>query len=71
MADNPRPGEFELIERYFAPLAGPGGLGEGGEARQRGQALVGLVGLRRNRSHGVALRGVARRGRRARRSGTL
>lgn len=27
MADNQRPGEFELIERYFAPLAGPGGLG--------------------------------------------
>ena len=27
MADNQRPGEFELIARYFAPIAGPGGLG--------------------------------------------
>lgn len=27
MAEHRRPGEFELIERYFAPLAGPGGLG--------------------------------------------
>ncbi|WP_353186493.1 thiamine-phosphate kinase [Bosea sp. (in: a-proteobacteria)] len=27
MTDDQRPGEFELIERYFAPLAGPGGLG--------------------------------------------
>lgn len=27
MTDNQRPGEFELIERHFAPLAGPGGLG--------------------------------------------
>ncbi|UZF93117.1 thiamine-phosphate kinase [Bosea sp. NBC_00550] len=27
MADNQRPGEFELIGRYFAPIAGPGGLG--------------------------------------------
>ncbi len=26
MADNQRPGEFELIARYFAPIAGPGGL---------------------------------------------
>lgn len=26
-SQNSRPGEFELIERYFAPLAGPGGLG--------------------------------------------
>ena len=27
MTDNQRPGEFELIARYFAPIAGPGGLG--------------------------------------------
>lgn len=27
MAENQRPGEFELIARYFAPIAGPGGLG--------------------------------------------
>jgi thiamine-monophosphate kinase len=27
MADNQRPGEFALIARYFAPIAGPGGLG--------------------------------------------
>lgn len=27
MSDEQRPGEFELIERYFVPLAGPGGLG--------------------------------------------
>jgi thiamine-monophosphate kinase len=26
MAENQRPGEFELIARYFAPIAGPGGL---------------------------------------------
>lgn len=26
-ADMERPGEFELIARYFAPIAGPGGLG--------------------------------------------
>ncbi|WP_439498827.1 thiamine-phosphate kinase [Bosea sp. (in: a-proteobacteria)] len=25
--DSQRPGEFELIARYFAPIAGPGGLG--------------------------------------------
>jgi len=27
MPDTTRPGEFELIARYFAPMAGPGGLG--------------------------------------------
>lgn len=27
MTDPTRPGEFELIARYFAPIAGPGGLG--------------------------------------------
>ena len=26
-SDPHRPGEFELIARYFAPIAGPGGLG--------------------------------------------
>jgi len=27
VSDSPRPGEFELIARHFAPIAGPGGLG--------------------------------------------
>ena len=27
MSETSRPGEFELIARYFAPIAGPGGLG--------------------------------------------
>lgn len=27
MSDTERPGEFELIARHFAPIAGPGGLG--------------------------------------------
>jgi len=27
MSDASRPGEFDLIARYFAPIAGPGGLG--------------------------------------------
>lgn len=27
MSNSTRPGEFELIARYFAPIAGPGGLG--------------------------------------------
>ncbi|AMJ59541.1 thiamine-phosphate kinase [Bosea sp. PAMC 26642] len=27
MSDTTRPGEFQLIARYFAPIAGPGGLG--------------------------------------------
>ena len=31
-ASGPRSGEFDLIERYFAPLAGPGALGLGDDA---------------------------------------